>query len=272
MRRAFIVGFAMCVMAGTLAGQTRPFEPLACDDVRNDRDRGATECDIRQETVTGSVLDVDAGGNGSIRVRGWDRADSQLRVMITARARTAAAARDIVSDVRVTTSSGRVRVDGPDRLGSGEWWSASFELQVPQNSDLTLNTRNGSMAIHDFRGSADFRAVNGSVTLNAVNGDIRGETTNGSLNVSLSGNRWEGAGLDLRTVNGAVRLYVPESYSAVLETGTVHGGLDFDVPVTVQGRLPSRRNNRLTATLGQGGSTIRVTTTNGGVSLLRASR
>jgi DUF4097 and DUF4098 domain-containing protein YvlB len=81
--------------------------------------------------------------------------------------------------------------------------------------------------------------------------------------VSLSGDHWDGAGLDVETRNGGVRLDVPEHYSATLETGTVNGRVNFDFPITVSGRI----NRHFTTTLGAGGAKIRAMTTNGGVSV-----
>jgi len=91
------------------------------------------------------------------------------------------------------------------------------------------------------------------------------ETTNGGINVALEGDRWEGKGLDATTMNGGVHLTVPNSYSAHLETSTVNGGIEIDFPVTVQGRI----GRRISADLGKGGPTVRVTTTNGGVTIRR---
>jgi DUF4097 and DUF4098 domain-containing protein YvlB len=83
--------------------------------------------------------------------------------------------------------------------------------------------------------------------------------------VELSGDRWDGETLDVRTTNGGVKMSVPENYSARLEAGTVNGGINVDFPVTVQGRL----NKQLALNLGSGGATIRAMTTNGGVHISR---
>ena len=82
---------------------------------------------------------------------------------------------------------------------------------------------------------------------------------------SLTGDTWEGAGLDVTTTNGGVRLRIPDDYSARLETGTVHGGIDIDFPVTVQGRI----GREFSTTLGKGGRLVQVATTNGGVRVTR---
>ena len=130
---------------------------------------------------------------------------------------------------------------------------------------LTLNTSNGGISIEDFQGTAKFRAHNGGVSLNNVSGDIRGETTNGGVNINLTGDRWDGAGLDVETRNGGIRMTLPEHYSAALEAGTTNGRVRIDFPITVQGTF----DRRLNTTLGAGGATLRAITTNGGVTIRR---
>ena len=229
-------------------------------------DRRASFCEVREDTIAGAnPIDVDASPNGGIAIRGWDRADVLVRSKVRAHADTDADARRLVSGVRIDTLGGRVRADGPINTSRDENWSVSFELSVPRAAMLTLNTKNGGIAIENFGGTARFHAVNGGVTLNNVNGDVRGETANGGLKIDLVGDRWDGAGLDVETRNGGVRLTVPSNYSAELETGTVNGGLEIDFPITVTGL----RSRRLTTTLGAGGTKIRAITTNGGVSIRR---
>jgi DUF4097 and DUF4098 domain-containing protein YvlB len=107
--------------------------------------------------------------------------------------------------------------------------------------------------------------VNGGLSLIGTAGDVRGRTINGGIDVTLTGAGWDGEGLDLRTTNGGVALAIPDGYAARLETSTVNGGLDADFPVTVRGRI----SRELTLDLGSGGRTLRVRTTNGGVTLRR---
>jgi DUF4097 and DUF4098 domain-containing protein YvlB len=84
--------------------------------------------------------------------------------------------------------------------------------------------------------------------------------------VELAGDSWDGGGMDVETTNGGVTMTIPDGYSAELEVGTTNGGIDIDFPVTIQGRLGRRQ---LRTTLGDGGSTIRAVTTNGGVRVAR---
>jgi DUF4097 and DUF4098 domain-containing protein YvlB len=218
---------------------------------------------VREDTVSGvNPLDVDAGRNGGIRVRGWDRTDVLVRTKIQASADTDAEARRLVSAVKIEIAGGHISANGPDS-GRDEHWNVSFEINVPRTAMLTLHTNNGGISIDDFRGTARFHAKNGGLVLNNVGGDLRGETTNGGVTVDVGGDHWDGAGLDVETRNGGIRLNLPKDFSAQLEAGTVHGGISVDFPVTVQGRL----RGHLETTLGAGGPKLRAMTTNGGVTI-----
>jgi len=262
---------AVCLSATAASAQSR--RSFADDDWcrNNSRSRSVRHCEVRESTMPGvNPLDIDAGQNGGIRLIGWDRGDVRVLARIEAYGETEADARALAAGVRIDTTATSVRAEGPSTQGSSrgrenQHWSVSFEISVPRAAMVTLHTVNGGISIDDFRGTAKFRASNGGVSLSNVGGDISGETTNGGVTVNLEGDRWDGAGLDVETHNGGVRLNVPDNYSAVLDTGTVNGRLNIDFPVTVQGRI----SDRFTTTLGSGGARVRVMTTNGGVTIRR---
>ena len=236
-----------------------------CND--GGRSRQARYCEVRESTMPGvNPIDVDASPNGGISIRGWDRAEAHVRARIQTYADTMAEAQALASAVRIEATGTIVRSDGPSQdRDNGRNWSVSFEIQVPRTAMITLHTVNGGISIQDFRGTAKFTTRNGGVTLADVGGDIKGETSNGGLTVDLRGDRWDGAGLDVETHNGGVKVSVPENYSAVLETSTVNGRVSIDFPVTVSGSI----GRQLTTTLGSGGAKIKATTVNGGVTIRR---
>jgi Toastrack DUF4097 len=271
MFRAARLAAAIAVVASLSAVSTAMAQPqrsMSNDDwCRNGSGgRRAWFCEVRESTLPGvNPLDIDAGQNGGIHIRGWDRADVLVRARVEAHANTDAEARALASAVRVDATGTTVRAEGPSMRESdrdGQSWSVSFDIQVPRTAMLTLHTVNGGIAIDDFHGTAQFRASNGGVSLSNVGGDIKGQTTNGGVSVNLAGDRWDGAGLDVETHNGGVRLSMPDNYSAVLDTGTVNGRIHIDFPITVQGR-----SDHITTTLGSGGAKVRAVTTNGGVTI-----
>jgi putative adhesin len=264
MPRVFAAATLVIVAAVAGSAQSRSgrsVRPDGCDGSWSFDDDRVSRCEIRETTMPGfNPIDVDAGRNGGIRVRGSDRGDVFVRSRIVASGATDADARRVLGGVRVTASGGLLRAEGP-ATNENENWAVSFDLEVPRTAMLTLNTNNGGVRIEDFHGVAEFHARNGGITLANVGGDIHGETTNGGVTVDLEGDHWDGTGLDVRTRNGGIRLSLPANFSAQLETGTTHGRVSIDFPVQVSGTI----GRLLTTTLGSGGPRLRAITTNGGV-------
>jgi hypothetical protein len=234
-----------------------------CRD-RGNRDRGFF-CEVREVTTDASAsIEVSASPNGGVQVVGWDRGDMRIRVRIAARADTDAEARDIAKAVDFEWDGGTIRASGPPTRRD-ESWSASFRLSVPQRSNLRLESVNGGLAVESVTGQMALHTTNGGIELRSVGGDVQARTTNGGLSVALEGSGWDGAGLEARTVNGGITLFVPDGYSANLETGTTNGGMNFEFPVTMQGRM----GKRVEVELGSGGAPISAITKNGGVTVRR---
>lgn len=232
-----------------------------CDDDSGNRN-SERYCEVREFTLDArDLIRVDAAPNGGIQVEGWSRNEISLRAKVSAWSRQGDP-QEIVNDIELQTG-GVLSADGPDNR-EREGWSVSYRLMVPQGSNLELESTNGGIRIVGVHGDMDFETQNGGITLQDVGGDVKGRTTNGGVSVSLSGNQWQGAGLDLQTTNGGIVFSAPEDFQARLETGTVNGGLETDFPITIQGRF---RTRQLTTDLNGGGPPVRLVTTNGGVKI-----
>jgi len=254
-----VVAVAAC--ATPAAGQESGF---GCDDRSFGRD--AQHCEIREYRLpaASSVLNIDARPNGAIEVLGSARADIQVRAKVVTQAPTVEEARQLASDIQVRAAAGQVSASGPsvrDRRG----WSVSYQVLVPTQTWLSLHSTNGAIRIEGVEAEIDFRTTNGAVSLARLGGQVKGTTTNGAVHVALGGSSWLGEGLNVETTNGAVRITVPEGYSARLQAQTTNGRTRVDFPVTMQGRL----DHGLDVTLGSGGPTVRVVTRNGGIHIGR---
>jgi hypothetical protein len=214
----------------------------------------------------GQSITVDAGPNGGVSVSGWDLDSVQVIARLHAQAYSDEDARALAGRVRIVAEHGNIRAEGPSNRGRESWW-VSYEISVPNRTDLSLDTENGPVSVEDVSGTMRLTAQNGPLTLERVAGDVRAHAQNGPLAVTLEGLRWQGAGLDASTQNGPLVLTIPEGYNANLEAGTVNGPMSVDFPITLQGRIGGRR---ITTTLGQGGPTVRVVTTNGPAILRRS--
>ena len=237
-----------------------------CRDQRWGNDRYGA-CEVRQYTLMsgGGTLSIDAAPNGGIQVTGGTRGDVLIEARVVATADSEARAREILASVRIDAVSDKVSADGPSGLGRREGWHVSYRASVPTHTSLSLRSTNGGISISDVEGRIEARTVNGGVKFTNLAGEVTGRTSNGGVDVDLNGATWVGAGLDVETSNGGVRLRIPEQYSARLEAGTVNGGFEIDFPLTVQGRV----DRELAANIGAGGPLIRVRTNNGGLKVTK---
>jgi DUF4097 and DUF4098 domain-containing protein YvlB len=229
--------------------------------------RLVSNCEVREQTINASgQITIDGKQNGGVSVKGWDNGQILVRAQVQTAAPNTGEAEQLARQIQIQTGGGKIYANGPESQRD-YFWSVSYEVFVPRHSDVSIETHNGGIVLSEVSGRIDFNALNGGVVLRRCGGSVHGTTTNGGLVVELSGDRWDGDTLDVRTTNGGVAMTVPDNYSAYLQTGTVNGSISVDFPVTVQGRI----TKELAVSLGSGGPTVKAMTTNGGVRIKRAS-
>jgi len=249
---------------GLLALQPKP--ALDCNH-QGDHHRAGHFCEIREQSMAaGGMLNVDASQNGGISVKGWDRTDVLVRAQVQAQAETDDEARELARQVTVQAGGTQVRAVGPTTTGRDRGWSVSYEVFVPVRSSVNLQTVNGGVSLSDVNGNLEFRTTNGGLSLHRVAGYVHGQTTNGGVSIELAGDHWDGQGLDVRTVNGGLKLKVPQGYSAQFDASTQNGGVKSEV---AELQPADRRTNHLGGALGRGGAMVKVATVNGGVTISR---
>ena len=64
-------------------------------------------------------------------------------------------------------------------------YSVSYEIKVPREFDLDMNSTNGHIEVSDCNGRIRLETTNGKIIGNDVSGSARAGTTNGSINISF---------------------------------------------------------------------------------------
>jgi hypothetical protein len=240
---------------------------MTCGNGGSDGD-SVRHCEIREQTAPSvGRLTVDASPNGAATVKGWLQGSVLVRARVETRAESEAAAANMASQVSIVSSAGEVKAAGPQMNANNSSWSVSYEIFVPQNTDLDLKTHNGAITISDVREQLHFEVSNGAVRLRRVAGDVSGATANGAIQADLAGGIWDGRQMEVSTHNGAVTVSMPAYYSAHIKAETSNGGIQSDFPMTLTGEL---RPKTVDFSMGSGGPLIHITTTNGAVRLKRA--
>jgi len=143
-----------------------------------------------------------------------------------------------------------------------EIW-VEFHVRVPKGVKVGAHSVNGEVRVEDVAAEVDAESVNGSVMVSTMGGPVNARTVNGGVRASMG--RFDlNSDLRFSSVNGSVIAEFANEINAEVDLSTVNGRFLTDFPVTISGRIDPRR---LRATLGKGGSRIRLSTVNGNVEL-----
>lgn len=143
--------------------------------------------------------------------------------------------------------------------------SVEFRVRLPAGVKLAASSVNGRIDISGATSEVRANSVNGGIRATSTGGPVRASTVNGGIDVqmgTLAGNE----SLEYTTVNGSVKVRLPQNVNADIEMSTVNGGFESDFPLTLQGRMDKRH---IQARLGSGGPRIKFSTVNGSVELLK---
>ena len=252
-----------------------------CRDIEITYDRRPAITDEASMTVPASQVSTlkSQMANGGLYLTGWDRSEFSIttcKAVPSDDTNPQATLRDITTNY----ANGLLSVSGP----SGREWTANVIIMVPRLSTLDLQTRNGPLQLRDLAGNIRLSASNGPISLENVGGIVQATTTNGPISlkgasgdqrltatngpvhVGLSGNRWDGPGLEVATQNGPLSLSIPDSYNSGIAIQTSdHSPVRCSAPAcaTATRSLGSPSTIRL----GSGETNVRLSTVNGPLSI-----
>lgn len=278
LRGAFLF-VAVAAVGMFIIGQVRAFEPLsliregALDVNFSDHNREWVDAFTWTGHVQGQpvwirnmngAITVERASGDSVVVTGqksWRRSDPESVEIVA-----------VPSDGSVTICA-LWRV-GSVRCGPGGFYemkgqkgrndvAVRFVVRLPEGVALDASTVNGAVHASDVTGALVIETVNGSVQVSDAGGPVAATTVNGSITTALAA-AGEAHEVELKTVNGSITVRVPADINAQLEASTVNGKVHSELPLQVMGRINPRR---LEATIGRGGTPLRLKTVNGSVTL-----
>ena len=127
---------------------------------------------------------------GSVEVDSWGRNEVKITVIRKADANSKRRAEEIFENLELDfdQDSEGVKVRA-DYLGSKSWWGEKrrlklrFEVLVPKEFNLDINTAGGSIQVTDLIGKSDLKTSGGSITVGRVDGPVNAKTSGGSIKV-----------------------------------------------------------------------------------------
>lgn len=139
-----------------------------------------------------------------------------------------------------------------------------YEVTVPRTMNVDVTNTNGGISLSDVNGKHELDTTNGKIEVRRCAGSLDASTTNGGIDAELT-RVAANAPLSFETTNGRIELALPANTGATLDASTTNGSIDSDLPVMTT----RTSSNSLRGTINGGGTSLRMRTTNGGITIRR---
>jgi hypothetical protein len=214
--------------------------------------------------------------NGSIQIDGWDRDEIDVYAEIKIKAPSKTKARKLFkkihfevdekpSMVSIEAVLPKIRQDGFLNIFFGDRTSIAigYTIKVPHSTNLNLETVNGGIDAKNVKGGFTLRTVNGSIDFRSMWGEGKIRTVNGSIDCIIEDLPGNGS-LKLNTVNGCIKLRLPDDADGRFDAKTVNGRVNLDLSLREGIRI---KRTSAKGVLGEGGGKFHIRTINGNISL-----
>jgi len=228
----------------------------------------------------GARLAVD-NVNGRITISSWNEPRIRVRAEKVASGWDAedlkTALRELKVEIQPNAGGVTVKTVTPDRgvngfldflFGHHVNAHVTYDITVPRNADLNIETVNGSLHVDSVTGVLKLETTNGKIEVARCGGSLDASTTNGGIRAELV-TVTPGKAMSFETTNGHITVMVPANFAAAVDAATTNGRINTDLPITT--RSIDRNSLRGTINGGNGGGTLRLRTTNGGIDIKTSS-
>ena len=205
--------------------------------------------------------------NGSVKVSSWQ--ESEIKVVGTKEADTQAALDRIIINMEQQGNSVKVETEYEKKSSSYRHHSGhvDFEIFLPKDIKTTdIDLVNGSLVISKVGGMIDADLVNGSIKVSDATGNSKLQSVNGSIKVNYQHLGAQVDEIKLNTVNGSIKLYLPDNANADVDAETMHGSLKSDFDLSVDKNLFTGKE--MSGTIGSGHTQISLESVNGSIKVM----
>jgi DUF4097 and DUF4098 domain-containing protein YvlB len=236
---------------------------------------------------------------GIVTVRGWQR--QEVKVI------AANFTRNVEIDTELIGGKVKIATHVLDKLATAEKARVDYQIFVPEDSNLDIQTNMGTLEVENIRGKIEIDAVeatvkvqgvsgylqarslgskltisnaSGIVQTNTVSGDIlfdhlqsNSVNANSTLgNISYDGEFISRGKYAFITNEGAILIHCAEQASVEWDAKTVKGVIESDLPITSKKHSSVSRDNGkqcLLGTLNRGEATVQLSTFSGKIKIIR---
>jgi len=236
---------------------------------------------------------------GGITVKGWQR--QEVKVI------AANFTRNVEIDTEVFGGKVKIATHVLDKLATTEKAKVDYEILVPEDSNLDIQTNMGTLDVENIRGKIEIDAVEATVKVDGVSGYLQARSLGSKLtisnasgmvqtttvsgdilfdhlqsssvnasstlgNISYNGDFVSRGKYTFSTNEGAIMIQCAEQASVEWDAKTVTGVIESDLPITSKKHSSVPKSNEhqaLLGTLNRGDATVQLSTFSGKIKIIR---
>lgn len=271
--------------AQRIAREATRVRPVVRVEVDTNNSLRLVERETKSYNVTGTPNVTVQTFDGYITVHGWDKQEVQLT--INKRAATEQQMRGIRLNTNQSNSNININASFDPAFSQRDAnitfpnAIVNFELYVPRNSMVRLNSGDGRLELDGVNGSLDLNTSDGRIEVTNARGRLIAKTGDGRIQVQnfdgdVEARTGDGrivldgrfAALAVRTGSGSIMLTVPTDFNATIETNAER--VDNEGAGITEESSSSPRLKRWK--IGQGGRVLTLRTEEGHIFLRRAGQ
>lgn len=182
---------------------------------------------------------------------------ARLRVVVPRNSQLAAASAD--GSISIENVDGKITLKTNDGSVRGSQLAG----------EITVRSGDGSIRFDRVTGKLDLETDDGSITLEAKPSSLRARTMDGAIRLEVQPDTTLNEDWDLQTGDGSIVLTLPADLNAMIDAETRDGVVRANHPGvrddSREGEDRSERRRSLRTTLGSGGKTVRLRTSDGSI-------
>lgn len=163
--------------------------------------------------------------------------------------------------------------------------SISYELALPKNASVTARTTNGAIKVMGLKGQINAQSSNGSITLEDTPAILNAETTNGRISVNADVITAQPTPITIETTNGSISFVARSLEKNSLSLETVNGSVRVALPEVpdekrtksgdaldsmINSMMPGKQRSFSISATGGGVASFEIETVNGSISVEKA--
>jgi DUF4097 and DUF4098 domain-containing protein YvlB len=206
--------------------------------------------------------------NGSVSISAWEKNIIEVTAIIDTNNESDRDKISIIMDENAHGVNVETKYEKNTSRNNHNSGSVSYHVMVPIDADLSqIELINGSLSINGVKGEVNVELVNGSMVANGLAGNSEINSVNGSIKVHYTSADEALSRIELETVNGSIKLYLPENISASVDAQTMHGNIKNDFGLRSDKKMFIGK--ALHGDIGSGDVKINIESVNGSVKLLK---